>query len=318
MLKQNHYLAGFLTLIALSSAVLIAGAAWAEAPQRELLWPHGAPGATGDDSVNDQPAITVYAPPQDKNNGAAVVICPGGGYGGLSMQHEGSDVAQWLNTMGVTGVVLEYRMSRGGYRHPIPLQDAQRALRTVRRRAGELHLDPARIGILGFSAGGHLASTAGTRFDQGDPTAEDPIDRVGCRPDFMILCYPVIAFGEPFTHTGSQRNLIGDNASQELIVSLSNEKQVTPATPPTFLFHTDEDTAVPPDNSVAFYLALRKAHVPAELHVYRQGRHGVGMAQSIAGTNDWPNACERWLRGMGLLQKKPPQQPSADAPPAAN
>jgi acetyl esterase/lipase len=224
------------------------------------------------------------------------------------MGHEGSDVAQWLNSIGVAGVVLEYRMSSGGYRHPIPLLDAQRALRTIRHRATELNVDATRIGILGFSAGGHLASTAGTHFDQGDPNAEDPIDRVGCRPDFMVLCYPVIAFGEPFSHTGSQRNLIGDSPSPELVSSLSNDKQVTPTTPPAFLFHTDEDTSVPAENSLAFYLALRKAHVPAELHIYRQGRHGLGLAPSVAGTRDWPSACEHWLRGQGVLDKKLPEQ----------
>lgn len=273
-------------------------AVFAVGPAREPLWPNGAPGATGN-GPDDVPAITIYLP--EKGNGTAVVICPGGGYDHLAMGHEGKVIAEWLNDMGIIGVVLEYRMAKGGYGHPVPLMDVQRAIRTVRSRAKELQVDPARIGIMGFSAGGHLASTAGTRFDQGDPNAEDPIERVGCRPDFMILCYPVIAFGEPYTHVGSQRNLIGSEPSEELIRSLSNEKQVTGDTPTTFLFHTDEDTAVPAENSLMFYQALRKSGVPAELHIYQTGRHGIGLAQKIEGTSAWPEECREWMKGLGLL-----------------
>lgn len=285
----------------LTATIFIASFASAAEPQRELLWPEGAPGAKGNNPTNDQPAITIYLPAKETAIGTAVVICPGGGYRKLAMGHEGHDIAKWLNGMGITGVVLEYRMNRGGYQHPIPLLDAQRALRTIRFRATELNIDPARIGILGFSAGGHLASTAGTHFDNGNPNADDPIDRVSCRPDFMILCYPVIAFGEPYTHKGSQRNLIGENPPAELVIGLSNEKQVTTNTPPTFLFHTDEDPTVPPENSLVFYEALHKAGVPAELHIYQKGRHGRGLAQDIPGTSDWPNACKRWMQGLGLL-----------------
>jgi acetyl esterase/lipase len=270
-------------------------------PQREHLWPQGTPSAKGDVLVKDLPTITIHRPPEDLMNGTAIVICPGGGYGGLAVGHEGRDIAKWLNSFGVTGIVLEYRMNGGGYQHPIPLQDAQRALRTVRHRSKSLKLDSTRIGILGFSAGGHLASTAGTHFDEGDANAKDPIDKVGCRPDFMILCYAVIAFGEPHTHKGSQLNLIGKNPSKELVVHLSNEKQVTAETPPTFLFHTDEDQAVASENSVAFYLALRKAKVPAELHIYRQGRHGLGLAKNTKGTAGWSVACKDWLEAQGLL-----------------
>ncbi len=269
---------------------------------RELLWPNGAPGARGSDPEKDMPAITIYQP--DKGNGTAVVVCPGGGYGHLAMGHEGRDIAEWFNSIGITAVVLEYRMARGGYRHPIPLMDAQRAVRTVRCRAKELGVDPSRIGIMGFSAGGHLASTAGTHFDAGNPDADDPIERVGCRPDFLILCYPVIAFGEPYTHKGSQKNLIGENPSEELVRSLSNEKQVARDTPPTFLFATDEDGAVPAENSVMFYLALHRAGVPAELHVYQKGGHGLGLAQKIEGTNRWPDDCRLWLQGLGMLEAR--------------
>jgi acetyl esterase/lipase len=271
-------------------------------PQRELLWADGAPEAKGNDPAKDMPAITIYVP--EKANGTAVVICPGGGYGNLAMGHEGKDIAEWLNGMGITGIVLEYRMGRGGYRHPVPLMDAQRAIRAVRHRAEKLNLDPSRIGILGFSAGGHLASTAGTHFDKGDPNAEDPIDRVSCRPDFMILCYPVIAFGESYTHLGSQINLIGRDAPEELVKRLSNEKQVTKETPPTFLFHTDEDTTVPAENSLMFYAALRKAGVPAELHIYRKGSHGLGLASQVEGTSEWPEACRQWLSVQGFLKQE--------------
>ena len=303
MIKYDGFSKVRTQLIVLSCALLIPLLAMAEEPQRELLWPLGAPGATGDDPKKDKPAITIYSPSKDTLNGTAIVICPGGGYGHLAVESEGYDIAKWLNALGITGVVLEYRMQAGGYSHPIPLQDAQRAIRAVRSRAEELHLNPSRIGIMGFSAGGHLASTAGTHFDQGNPEEKDPVDNVGCRPDFMILCYPVVAFGEPYTHTGSQHNLIGTHASEELMKSLSNEKQVTKDTPPTFLFHTDEDQAVPAENSVAFYLALRKAKVPAELHVYKTGRHGLNLARNVPGTSDWPRACEQWLRGQGLIQK---------------
>lgn len=273
-------------------------------PTKELLWPDGAPGAKGD-RPEDKPTLTFCLPAKDKATGTAVVVCPGGGYGHLATGHEGSDIAAWFNEMGVAAVILEYRHRNRGYGHPAPLKDAQRAIRTVRARAKELGVDPAKIGIMGFSAGGHLASTAGTHFDQGDADAEDPIERVSCRPDFMILCYPVVAFDEPYTHYGSQRNLIGENPDPELVRSLSNEKQVTAETPPTFLFHTDEDTAVPSENSVYFYLALRKAKVPAELHVFRTGRHGLGLARDVPGTKAWPQCCREWMRGRGLLEANP-------------
>ena len=301
-------------LAVLGCFFLIPLSAMAEEPHRELLWPLGAPEAKGDDPERDMPSITIYSPSRNSANGTAVVICPGGGYGFLAVESEGRDIAKWLNSLGITGVVLEYRMQAGGYSHPIPLQDAQRAIRTVRSRAEELHLNPSRIGVMGFSAGGHLASTAGTHFDKGNPEAKDPIEKVGCRPDFMILCYPVVAFGEPYTHTGSQHNLIGTHASGELVKSLSNEKRVTKDTPPTFLFHTDEDQAVPAENSVAFYLALRKAKVPAELHIYRTGRHGLNLAKNVPGTSDWPNACEQWLRGQGLIQKTMSAQDTGECP----
>ena len=218
-------------------------------PEKVLLWPNGAPGAKGD-QPDDKPTLTICLPEPAKANGTAVVICPGGGYGNLAVDHEGQQIAEWSNSLGVAGFIVEYRHRRKGYGHPAPLQDAQRAIRTVRAGAAGWKIDPAKIGVMGFSAGGHLASTAGTHFDKGDPNSTDPIERAGCRPDFMILCYPVIAFDEPFTHRGSQRNLLGEDADAALVRSMSSEKQVTPETPPTFLFHTDEDKGVPPENSV--------------------------------------------------------------------
>jgi acetyl esterase/lipase len=271
-------------------------------PKVELLWPQGAPGANGD-SPNDKPTLTIWLPPAEKAVGTGVVVCPGGGYGGLAKTHEGVDVARWLNTLGVAAFVLEYRHRGTGYGHPAPLDDAQRALRTVRARAAEFHVKPDQIGVLGFSAGGHLASTLDTHFDKGLADAADPISRVSCRPDFAILIYPVISLDAPFTHGGSKANLLGKEPDPKLVASLSNETQVTAETPPTFLVHTTEDTAVPPENSLAFYAALRKANVPAEMHIYEKGAHGLGLAPNQPGMKNWPGACADWLRAHGFLGK---------------
>jgi acetyl esterase/lipase len=230
-----------------------------------------------------------------------IVICPGGGYGNLAMDHEGHQIGRWLNEHGIAGFICDYRHRGKGYGHPAPLQDAQRAIRTVRSRAAEFGVDPARIGILGFSAGGHLASTAVTHFDSGDAQSADPVLRTSSRPDFGILCYPVIAFDQPFTHRGSQRNLLGEGAAAELIASLSNERQVTAQTPPCFLWHTYEDRGVPPENSLVFYQALLAHKIPAELHIYEKGRHGLGLAKDTPGTSAWSDACLAWLKNRGLL-----------------
>jgi acetyl esterase/lipase len=267
----------------------------------ELLWPQGAPGAKGQ-SDDDKPTLTISLPPAERATGAAIVVCPGGGYRGLAMSYEGVDVGQWLNEHGIAAFVLKYRHKGSGYEHPAPLNDAQRAIRTVRARAAEFRVDPNRIGILGFSAGGHLASSAGTHFDAGKPDASDPIERVGCRPDFLVLCYPVISFTTPYTHEGSKKNLLGEHPDAKLVESMSSELAVTPDTPPTFLFHTNEDTGVPPENSVLFYLALRKAKVPAEMHIYEKGRHGLGLAPDFPAVKSWPERCIEWLRGRGLLE----------------
>ena len=292
-----------LLAIALAAIAILIAPALAAGPKTELLWPKGAPGAKGD-RPDDKPTLTIYLPDKAKAPTAAVVICPGGGYGALAMDHEGHQIAQWFNSLGVAGFIVDYRHRGKGYGHPVPLQDAQRAVRTVRSRAAEWNVDPAKIGIMGFSAGGHLASTAGTHFDQGNPAADDRVEQVSCRPDFMILCYPVIMFDEKYTHRGSQQNLLGKDADPALVRSLSSEKQVTRETPPTFLFHTDEDKGVPPENSVSFYLALRSAGVPAELHVYQRGPHGIGLGAKVPGTSEWPKALGNWMRNRGLLDLK--------------
>lgn len=266
-----------------------------------LLWPDGAPGALGNDE-KDQPKITVHRPAAGTANGCSVIVCPGGGYGHLASSYEGHDVADWFNTFGVTGIVLRYRHAPE-YHHPSPLLDVQRAIRTVRANSKQWNLDPGRIGVMGFSAGGHLTSTAGTHFDSGNPDASDPIDRLGCRPDFLILAYPVISMKQ-FSHGGSRRNLLGDNPDPKLVESLSNELQVTSQTPPSFLFHTHTDQAVPVENSVLFYLALRKARVPAELHVYERGRHGVGLGVKDPVLATWPGRLRDWMQVHEFLKTR--------------
>lgn len=264
------------------------------------LWPHGAPGGLGT-APADVPQITPYVPDRVDPHGTAVVVCPGGGYRNLSMEKEGSTVAEFLNGLGVTAFVLRYRLGPR-YRHPIPLGDARRALRAVRARAGEFGVQRERVGLMGFSAGGHLAATVATHIDRGDAGAADPIERESARPDFAILAYPVITLAEPWLHRGSRNMLLApDQQHPDILDDLSNERQVTAETPPTFLFHTDADTGVPAENSVAFYLALRKAKVPAELHIYQAGPHGVGLGGTDPALVSWPDRLAGWLRTRGLL-----------------
>ena len=287
-------------LIAFLLAIFPAGASQAMAQKVELLWPNGAPGALGN-QPEDQPTLTVYLPDSAKAIPTAVVVCPGGGYVELAMDKEGTQIAQWLNSLGIAAFVLKYRLGPR-YHHPNEMLDGQRAVRFVRSHAADYNIAPNRIGIFGFSAGGHLASTVGTHFDSGNPQANDPIDRASCRPDFMVLAYPVISFTTPYTHKGSLHNLLGDNPDPKLVRLLSNELQVTSETPPTFLFSTDADTGVPCENSVLFFLALRKNHVPAEMHIFEPGPHGVGLAQTHAELSIWPTLLANWLRTRGLLK----------------
>jgi len=269
----------------------------AQTPKTILLWPNGAPGAKGDADV-DKPDLTRYVASQKKVP-TGIIVCPGGGYVHLAMSYEGTDIAKWLNTMGISAFVLKYRLGPK-YHHPAELDDAQRAIRYVRAHAAEFGIDPHHIGIWGFSAGGHLASTAGTHFDNGTPNSADPIDRESSRPDFMILAYPVITFEEPYAHRGSRDALLGPNPDPALVELLSNEEHVTKDTPPTFLFHTSDDLVVPVQNSIYFYLALRRAGVPAEMHIYEHGKHGVGLAQDIPELSTWPTLLANWLKLRGL------------------
>jgi acetyl esterase/lipase len=289
------------SILFLASA-LLAQRTGAKLPEPVLLWPDGAPGALGAED-GDKPAIAPYLVPAGQGTGSAVVVCPGGGYAHLAVDHEGDQIARWLNSIGVSAFVLRYRLAPK-YHHPAMITDAQRALRTVRHRAQQYRILPDHIGIWGFSAGGHLASSAGTHFDGGAPGAADPIDRQGSRPDFLILSYPVISFTTPYTHKGSMRNLLGENPDPKLVELFSNELQVTAKTPPTFLFHTSGDTGVPPENSVLFYMALRKAGVPAEMHIYEKGPHGVGLGSLDLPLSTWPARLADWLRVRGLLNAK--------------
>jgi acetyl esterase/lipase len=228
----------------------------------------------------------------------AVIVCPGGGYMGKAF-YEGEPIALWLNRIGASACVLDYRVFP--YHHPAPMLDAQRAIRLMRARAAEWGIDPNRIGILGFSAGGHLASTVGTHFDDGDPRAADPIERVSCRPDAQILCYPVITFGQ-HRHDGSCTALLGENPPADLLTALSNETQVSAYTPPAFLWHSAGDETVPVENSLLFAEALRRHNVPFALHVFTHGPHGGGLADdNPLSLSLWTTLCERWLKEIGFI-----------------
>lgn len=263
------------------------------------LWPEGAPGAKGT-TEKDQPTLTVFPPLKGQGTGAAFIVCPGGGYGGLATTYEGTEICEYFQSLGITACMLKYRLTP--YKHPIMLGDAQRAVRVVRSKAEEWKIDPQKIGVLGFSAGGHLVSTLGTHFDAGRPEAQDPVDRLSCRPDLLVLCYPVIAMGTEYGHKGSEKNLLGENPDPKLVASLSNHTQVTAETPPTFLFHTGADTGVPPENSVLFYMALRKAKVPAEMHIFQNGPHGVGLGKKEPTTHVLPVLLATWLRVQGFTK----------------
>ncbi|QDV65417.1 alpha/beta hydrolase [Crateriforma conspicua] len=270
-------------------------------PQRQVmdLWPDGVPGATQTGEGDVPQLIVTHAESRDAV--PAVVILPGGGYHGRAMDHEGYQIADWFRSMGFTSAICTYRV-RGqgndgkGYGHPYPMTDAQRAIQTVRANAKEWNVIPDKIGVIGFSAGGHLASTVSTHFADTNVQQGDQIAEISSRPDFSILCYPVIAMGVDFTHAGSQRNLLGTDPDPRLVALMSNDKQVTARTPPTFLFHTAADTVVPVKNSLVYYQACVDHGVPAEMHVFPEGRHGVGLAKEISGASAWPDLCRDWLQ----------------------
>ena len=287
-------------LLTLTGILVLVGSTRGQtAPIR--LWENGAPNAVGNEQ-QDIPTVTPFFAPKEAATGAAIVVCPGGGYSHLSEIKEGSDVARWLNSIGISAFVLKYRLGMR-YHAPNPLLDAARAMRIVRARAKEWDLDANRIGILGFSAGGHLASTLGTHFDLGKADSSDAIERVSSRPDLMILIYPVITMGD-LTHRGSKLNLLGESPTAELIKLYSNELQVTKDTPPTFIAHSVADPAVPIENSMMFAEALRKAKVPFELHFYEHGPHGFGLAPTDPILATWTERCADWLGVHGFTKAK--------------
>ncbi len=280
-------------------------------PQVILLWPEGVPGAkpNGGEERNvdarvsnvQNPSLTYYAAPAASSVGTSVIVCPGGAYARLAIDKEGTDIAKRLNAIGVSAFVLKYRLME--YGHPAPLQDVLRAVRTVRSRAADFGLKPDRIGVMGFSAGGHVAASAATLFDAPEGRTGSQLDRISARPDFVALIYPVITMKEPFVHAGSRDNLLGKTPSSAMIDALSAELHVTKNTPPTFLIHTEEDMTVPVENSIIFYQALRKAGVPSELHLYAKGPHGFALAEGLGPTSEWTKRFEEWMRSHGWLEK---------------
>lgn len=286
---------------------------WPAPPATIPLWPEGVPqgrpnGRAGleperfvDGRISRvaEPTLTVYPAAVDRANGSAVIICPGGGYERLAIVREGEQHARWLSSLGVTAFVLKYRMREFG--HPAPLQDVLRAVRLVRAQAVDYHLRPDRIGVMGSSAGGHLAASAGTLFDHPLGRTGAALDAVSARPDFLMLMYPVIALDGPAAHGGSRAALLGPSPSAAEVELMSVARQVTPRTPPTLLIHTQDDAAVPVENSILFYRALTRAKVPAEMHLFEHGEHGMGMRSNLGNASTWPRRAEEWLRARGLL-----------------
>jgi acetyl esterase/lipase len=291
----------------------VAGAAFAAPAAVIPLWPEGVPDAKpglGPERVDDgrvanvsEPTLTVYGPAVDRPNGTAVIVCPGGGYVRLSMQREGEQYAAWLGTLGITAFVLKYRMQEFG--HPAPLRDALRAVRLVRANAATYRIRPDRIGVMGSSAGGHLAASAGTLFDHPLGRTGAELDKVSARPDFLMLLYPVITMDGPAVHAGSRKALLGSSPTADTVRLMSVETQVTSATPPTLLIHTQEDGTVPVENSILFYQALTRAKVPAEMYLFEHGGHGMGMRAGLGTSSDWPKRAEEWLKARGLLDPAP-------------
>ena len=286
--------------------LLLIGSSLAGKSQEVMpLWPDGAPGNNECPQPEEiyegrrvrfvsEATLTLYLPDKENNSGAAIVICPGGGYWIEAMDHEGYDYAEYLQKHGIAGIVLKYRLPYG--HHDIPLLDAQQAIRTVRQNASKWGIDPQKIGISGFSAGGHLASTASTHF-----TLPAENGKVSSRPDFSVLVYPVITMNEAWGHMGSRENLLGKTHDIQLINKYSNELQVSADTPPTLLILADDDTAVPPRNSIEYYSALKRYNVPAEMHIFSKGGHGFGMYQKGLPHDKWPEILIDWLKTMQIV-----------------
>lgn len=307
---QAHHLLSWVLMYSVSAGAGFAQQTAIQVPDRPMqamvagpetfpLWDGAAPGALGKEEA-DRPTITYYTPVYSTHT--AIVVTPGGGYSFVATNHEGRQIANWLNTLGISVFVVQYRVGPR-YHHPVELGDAQRGMRFVRSHAADFRVDPDQIGLMGFSAGGHLAASVATHFDAGNPTATDPIDRVSCRPDFLILGYPVITLFQPYAHQGSVTSLLGEHPDPRLLRELSPELHVTPQTPPTFMVTTSEDTTVPPENTMDFYQALRKAGVPAELHIFEKGNHGFGLTAGEPNHEVWHILLEQWLHQRGLLTK---------------
>jgi acetyl esterase/lipase len=281
------------------------------------LWPEGIPGSKTDPSYAEKittdegqitrcervvtPDLTLFLPAPEKANGAAVLICPGGGYAALAFDHEGNAVAKWLNDNGIAGIIMKYRLPSDQIMEDKsigPLQDAQEALRTIRRNSSKWKIDPQKIGVMGFSAGGHLASTLSTHYkEQVYPVK----DNTSARPDFSILIYPVISFDAAVTHMGSRNNLIGTNPAESDVLRFSNERQIDAETPPAFLVHSADDKAVPVMNSIGYFQGLQKNNIPTELHIFQKGGHGYGLSPDGGTESSWPGLCLKWMRQMGII-----------------
>ena len=285
-------MATMMKTVALSCLAAVLLCAQEKQHPTELLWPGGAPGAVGTEDV-DKPSLTFYLPDAAKAVGTGVIVCPGGGYVNLAMDHEGRQVAEWMNSLGIAAFVLKYRLGPR-YHHPAMIDDAHQAIRIVRSRAAEFGISPDRLGIMGFSAGGHLASTVATHFDPPDPSAADPIDRFSDRPDFVVLVYPVITMKDNIAHSGSRQNLLGANPDPAMVEHYSSELHVTPNTPPTFLVHARDDH-VSCQNSILFHDALVANKVPTELHLFDTGGHGFGLGSGKPEPSTWPGLCAKWI-----------------------
>lgn len=282
-------------------------------PQPIFLWPNGAPGALGNTEA-DKPRMYALLP-KKRSTSAAILVIPGGGYEQVALGHEGFQIAAWLNEQGMAAFVLDYRVKP--YRYPVEIDDGRRAMRLIRAHAAEYGIDPNRLGVWGSSAGGHLASSLGTHCENVTSSVtntvanQDPVDRLSCKPNFMVLAYPVIGMEEPVTHSGSRLNLLGPNPDPALAHEYSNQFAVTADTPPTFLFATTNDPAVPVENSLDFYRALERAHVHAELHIFDYSDHGCGLCGSILPLRVWPSLLRTWLIDHSFL---PPDAPPLPAP----
>jgi acetyl esterase/lipase len=281
------------------------------------LWPDGIPGSKTDPSYVEKitttdgritrcekvvtPDLTVFLPAPEKANGAAVLICPGGGYGVLAFDHEGNAIAKWLNDNGIAGIILKYRLPSDQImidKSIGPLQDAQEAMRAIRRNAVSWKINPDRVGVIGFSAGGHLASTLSTHYAE---KVYDVKDNTSARPNFSLLIYPVVSFDTVITHMGTRNNLIGLNPDIKQVQRFSNELQITADTPPAFLVHSADDKAVPVMNSIGYFRGLQKNNIPVELHIFQKGGHGYGLSPNGGTESSWPGLCIKWLKAMGLI-----------------